>query len=347
VTRLRYLRDPDPALCGNNEEQFLRNLGGPACMVLSGADASRSRAFVTLLHGNEPSGLLALRDWMLSGRRPEVNLVCIVGSVDAALAPPLFSHRMLPPARDLNRCFRPPFDDPQGQLAAEILAALRAHRPEAIVDMHNTSGSGPAFGVCSHLDRQHNALVSLFTRRLIVSRHRLGALMERSEPQCPAVTVEVGGRQDDEAHRLARESLSRYFCAPNVLTDTAEHDWGLEILHHPLRLELRPATRLGYGDRPLDGCDVTLQRDIENHNFGTVDESVCLGWVRRDPSSLFHAQDANGRCAVASLLRARGGRLFPARPLKLFMITTSTVIAHADCLCYAVADDGSPVLSAA
>lgn len=347
MSELRCLQDPRPSLCGDNEEEFLRNLGGPAALLLSGADRSRCRGFVTLLHGNEPSGLLALRDWLLAGRRPAVDLLCIVASVQAALATPLFSHRMLPQQRDLNRCFRPPFDDAQGAIAAEILALLREQRPEAVVDMHNTSGSGPSFGVCSHLDRQHDALVSLFTRRLIVSQHRLGALMELSDAQCPTVTVEVGGRQDAEAHRLAREALPRYFLSPQVLSDAGDHDWGLEILRDPLRLELRPGTRLGYGEAPLAGCQVTLRSDIENHNFGTVDESTCLGWISGDPARLFRAMDPRGRCAVSRLLRARGGRLFPARPLKLFMITTSERIARTDCLCYAVADDGSPLLSAA
>ena len=158
MRRFRFLRDPDPAAIGDSFEAFLRWLEGPACLFISGADDSRCRAFVTLLHGNEPSGARALWRWLREGERPAVNLVCIVASVTAALTEPLFTHRMLPRARDLNRCFRPPFDDAQGRLAEEILELLRLHRPEAVVDMHNTSGSGPSFAVCTFPDRQHDAL---------------------------------------------------------------------------------------------------------------------------------------------------------------------------------------------
>jgi predicted deacylase len=163
---------------------------------------------------------MALFRWLKSGQRPAVNTVCIVASVTAAATAPRFSHRMLPGVRDLNRCFRPPFADEQGKLAEEILEILRMHHPEAVIDMHNTSGSGPAFGVCTHMDRQHDALVSIFTKRLIVSNLGLGALMDISEHSYPTVTIEVGGHQDEEAHELAYEGLCRYFTGTTVLDGT-------------------------------------------------------------------------------------------------------------------------------
>jgi hypothetical protein len=343
VRRFRFYRDPDATLAGSSDEDFLRRLGGPACLFFSGKDSGRTRALVTLLHGNEPSGLMAVRRWLRSGQRPAVNLLCIVASVHAALEPPLFMHRMLPRARDLNRCFRPPFNDEQGRVAEEILELLLLHHPEAVVDMHNTSGSGPAFGVCTHLDRHHDALVSGFTRRLIVSEMNLGALMERSDERCPTVTVEVGGRLDDEAHLLAWEGLQRYASAGQVLAAEEDKDWGLEILHDPIRLELREGVTLTYSEQLRPGHDITLRPDIEHHNFGTVNSGTPLGWITGDPQALFRAIDARGRCAVDALVRVADGCLYPARSLKLFMITTNAAIAESDCLFYAVADDGRPI----
>ena len=117
MRRFRFIRDPLTVELGNNVEEFLRELGGPACFFLEGEDSTRTRALVTLLHGNEPSGAMALFRWLKSCERPAVNVICIIASVAAALEPSVFSHRMLPRARDLNRCFRPPFDDAQGALA--------------------------------------------------------------------------------------------------------------------------------------------------------------------------------------------------------------------------------------
>ena len=342
MRRFNFVRDPEPALVGNNVEEFLRWLGGPACIFLTGQSVDRTRAVVTLLHGNEPSGAIALHRWLRSGARPAVNVVCIVASVAAALEPPLFSHRMLPRARDLNRCFRPPFNDAQGILAEEILEILRLHRPEAVTDIHNTSGSGPSFGVCTHMDRQHDALVSFFTQRLSVSNLGLGALMDISEHSFPTVTVEVGGRLDEEAHELAYEGLCRYFRAENVL-DHGDTDWGLELLRDPIRLELRDNVTLTYADEPSANYDITLKADIEHHNFGTVATDTLLGWARGPERSLFLAQDAGGSCAVTRLVRIENGELYPAQALKLFMITNNAAIAESDCLWYAVADDGSTI----
>jgi hypothetical protein len=342
VRRFKFIRDPEPGSGGNNVEEFLRWLDGPACLFFTGEDSGRTRALVTLLHGNEPSGAMALQRWLQAGQRPAVNVVCIVASVVAALEPPLFSHRMLPRARDLNRCFRPPFEDVQGVLAQEILEILRLHRPEAVVDMHNTSGSGPSFGVCTHMDRQHDALVSCFTQRLIVSNLGLGALMEISEHSFPTVTVEVGGRLDEQAHELAYEGLCRYFQAKNVL-DQGDTDWGLELLRDPIRLELNDNVTLTYAEEPSASYDITLKADIEHHNFGTVGADTLLGWATGPERSLFSALDAGGRCAVNRLVRIENGELYPAQPLKLFMITNNAAIAESDCLFYAVADDGSTV----
>jgi len=342
MRRFRFLRDPMATDLGNNVEEFLHILGGPACLHLEGADTSRTRALVTLLHGNEPSGVMALFRWLKCARRPAVNVVCIVASVAAALERPVFSHRMLPRARDLNRCFRPPFDDAQGVLAEEILEILRLHHPEAVVDMHNTSGSGPSFGVCTHMDRQHDALVSIFTQRLIISHLGLGALMEISEHSYPTVTVEVGGRQDEEAHELAFEGLCRYFEADRVLHE-GNTDWGLELLRDPIRLELNEHVTLTYAEKPCENYDITLKSDIEHHNFGGVRADTLLGWTRSSERKLFSAQDAGGRCAVTRLVRVEDGKLYPAQPLKLFMITNNAAIAHSDCLFYAVADNGSSI----
>ena len=70
-----------------------------------------------------------------------------------------------------------------------------------------------------------------------------------------------------------------------------------------------------------------------------------LGWASGPERRLFRALHVGGRCAVTRLVRIRDGLLYPAQPLKLFMITNNASIAHADCLFYAVSADGSTIIS--
>lgn len=344
--RFTFLHNPGEHDLAQSPEAMLSRYGGPLCIKVDGEDRSRCRALVTLLHGNEPSGLRAVWHWLRGGERPAVNLLLVIASVSAALCEPLFSHRMLPRARDLNRCFQPPFDDEQGHLATEILTLLELHRPEAVVDMHNTSGRGPDFAVVAFDDSFHDAIAALFTHRLVVCSLGLGALMESSSDRRPIVTVEVGGRDDPRADAIALAGVQRYAQAPAIVPPRNPASLP-EKLHSPLRLELRDGITLTYADAPQRGHDVTLNPVIEHHNFGTVPVDTPLGWSEGDPRQLFQARDAAGLCAVRQLVQVIDGVLYPAQPLILFMITTHAGIAESDCLFYAVSADGSPVSGAA
>ncbi len=340
---LKHFVDPDPAEIGRTPLEFIEFLGGPACIFLTGKEQGRTRALVTLLHGNEPSGTIALHRWLKSGEKPAVNMLCIVASVSAASLVPPFSHRIVPGGRDLNRCFRPPYEDEQGRLAEDILRTLASHQPEAVVDIHNTSGSGPSFSLATFMDQHHDALVSLFTQRLIITHLRLGALMEISEYLCPTVTIECGGREDDEAHQVAFDGLRRYFCAQDVL-HTEEKDWGLEILEHPVRLELSTDCDVVFGTQRASGDKLVLDPGIEHLNFGVTARGTQLGWTgATDLTEIFSSKNSRDECVLNSLLYIEERKLLTKQDLKLFMVTTNPEIVKMDCLLYAVTSEGREI----
>jgi hypothetical protein len=336
--------DPDPNSIGDNVSEFLDYLGGPSEIFLSGEDGSKTRAFVTLLHGNEPSGTIALFKWLKSGKKPSVNVVCIVASVAAASLEPRYSNRVFDNQRDLNRCFREPFYDDPGFLADEILKTLKRYEPECLIDMHNTSGSGPSFAVAIYEDPQHDALTELFTKRLIVTHLRLGALMEVTEYLCPTVTIECGGRLDERAHQIAFEGLERYFTQESVLVNDG-YKADLEVLTNPVRLELKADCRLKYGESITEDSDLCLLPSIERLNSGITAKDTQLGWVAtEDLTAIFSSQNSQEECVVNELVYIQNGALFAKRDLKLFMITSNPDIAKMDCLFYAVKDCGSEVI---
>jgi hypothetical protein len=326
---------PLPADIKPRVNDFLQQLAGPTAIHVAGVDGSRCRVLVTLSHGNEPSGLEAVHRWLLKGEPPAVNIVIVLGAVATALLEPMFYFRQPPGLRDLNRCFSPPFNDDQGQLAQAILNHIRAARPEAVIDLHNTSGSSPAFAVTVGDSREQRSLVSFFVHHLMVTDLKLGSIMEQ-DLGCPVVTIEAGGSLDESAERVASGGIERYFNAVDVLNSQGK----LELLHHPLRLELCEHSRIDYAERALHDRDITVRADIEKFNDAPLREVDMIGWL--EPDGLSHLRvgsDVGHPHRVADYFKVEEGKLYPLQDMRLFMATTRGDIAASDCLFYFVIEE--------
>lgn len=339
---LDYLNDPSPRTLGRSPLEWLDRLERPTVVRVAGRDRTRTRAMATLLHGNEPSGLFALHRWLLEQHTPEVNMLFLLAGVAPARIPPVLTHRQQPGGRDLNRCFREPFEGPEGAIAEAMLEELRDAQPECLLDVHNTSGTGPAFAVTITNDAAHQALTSLFTDRLVMTDLRLGALMEYSEQEVPTVTIECGGAQDAQAHQLAYDGLARYASRADVLS-LEKNDWGVAVLRNPIRVELAPEATIEYRPEPTGQADLTFPPDFERRNFGVVKPDEPLGWVGEKGLGILNAISHNRTENMDRVLKVRNGQIYPAQSLKAFMITTNPVIAKSDCLFYAVKATGEPI----
>ena len=313
-------------------KDFLNQLAQPTAIHLCGEQSDRTRILVTLSHGNEPSGIQAIHHWLLrDGRTPKVNIIIILGSIRAALAEPMFYHRQLPGTRDLNRCFSPPYDqDEQDQLALAILEHIRQHNPEAVVDMHNTSGTSGPFAVTFNHNPKKEALASLFVEHVIISKIQLGALMEQ-EPTIPIVTLETGGSQDPASPVMARRSLERYFSVDTLF----DNPLPVMLYEDPLRLELKSPYLISYADQPLPKADITICKNIESFSFNLVDQSNLLGWIKEDVHQLFTIrQNHKIHRAEDFFQRDEQGVLRPKKKMRLFMATNRPDIAASDCIFY-------------
>ncbi|GGW95833.1 hypothetical protein GCM10007391_32500 [Alteromonas halophila] len=324
---LHHITDVYSAARKRSLEGFLLSLGGPSLLTFLGLDSSRCRVVVTLLHGNEPSGLRAVLALAQERLIPAVTCHVIIASTAAAATRPRFSHRMLPGQEDLNRCFGPGGESAQFQLAGAIKACIAKLNPECVVDLHNTSGSGPDFSVSISGDNAHQALASCFTSRMIVTDLRLGSLMEQSFSG-PVVTIEAGGAKDALADETAVCGLRTLFTEPDIYA--LKHR--VELLHYPRRLELQPGSTIAYLDGPDSATSVCLRTDIESLNFGYTPAGTHLGWVRENGLSDFRLDDR--RAELSSYFCVEDHCLFTAVPLQLFMVTTIADIARSDCLFY-------------
>lgn len=331
---LRIWDDPVADDIPEKLEDFLRKLGGPTIIRCRGRESGRRRIVSTLMHGNEPSSVMAIHQLLRNGVEPRVDVDYLVLCVNTALSEPLFSHRYLPHLRDMNRCFRAPFEGPQGKFAETVIAYLRSANAEAVVDVHNTSGNGPAFSLCTRdLDRGYD-IASLFTERLIFTHIQIGSLMEVEVAGCPVVTIECGGCTDPRAHEVALRGLERFISCDQLFY--REHKPQMDLYYHPVRMELAEHASIQYADQQLRSVDITLPSHIDRLNFGAVTPETPLAWVGESGLDYFRIADEKGRNVAQDYFRVVGSQVFPVEPLKLFMVTTNPLIARTDCILYAV-----------
>ncbi|WP_036228627.1 M14 family metallopeptidase [Marinobacterium jannaschii] len=333
-THLHQLDCPAPDSLPVDPLAWLEELPGATLIRQQGLQSGPPRVVCTLLHGNELSGVKAVHRWLSSAMKPHFDTLFLVVGVKVCLTEPRYTLRQLPDERDMNRCFLPPFEDRPGRLAEQILALLRSQCPESMLDIHNTSGHSPAFGVATHEDPAHEALLSLFAQHLVVTDLRLGAIMEHSDRHCPIVTIECGGLTDPKADDIAWKGLQRYLQQEDVLTP--QEGLQIDLYHHPVRLELTPSCVLAVANQPVLGADLTIPKDLDRYNFGEVEQGLPIGWVASERSlERLKLHNKSGEDLMGQYFRCCGNHLVTAQRLKLFMVTTSPTIAASDCLLYA------------
>lgn len=322
---------PSPSDLGTDYISFLKGLNGPTWISVPGLDHSRRRAIVTLLHGNEPSGLKAVHHLLKKGIKPATDLGIFIASVNAARQEPMLSHRFLPGEEDLNRCFAPPFNTDQRKLAQAMLEKLIEFAPEAVIDTHNTSAHSEPFAVATTDNLKTLQLTELFTRQLVVLDLRLGTLIEQWEKIAPVVTIEFGGLMDPNADTLALESIKDFICRDQLFTAPVVP---LMILRHPHRLEVNANARLHYSSSVADEADITIFNTIDQLNFSRVKKGSPLGWIDSSGMGHLRIKSADGDDLLQDYLGEDNGFLVTTRDIILFMATTDPYIAAKDCLLY-------------
>lgn len=330
---LRVWDNPQTEEIGDSVEEFLNLLGGPTWIDVPGKDPSRTRAIVTLLHGNEPSGIRAIHQWLRIGHQPHVNIVYFIGAVETALTSPGFAFRTLPGRKDMNRCWREPYDCPEGHLAHAVLERLQHLKLEALIDLHNTSGRSPCYGITTKLGDKQKALTTFFSDHLVITDLRLGTLMEATENTTPTIAIECGGNHDQQSDRIALDGLTRLTQTDSLYPPGKEYP-NITIFEHPIRVELREHATVAYASAPIEAADYTLRFDAENLNFDQLEPGEQIGWVGPNNLDALVAKNAKGHNCANELFSVVNHQLHIAQPGRILMMTTDPIMASSDCLFY-------------
>ena len=346
-SEVSYLVNPCSRTLHADHQQFLLSLIGLTVIDISGENTDEWRVISTLLHGNEPSGLIALHRWLTNESslpRPKTNIRIIISSVEAATYQHLFRHRYLPDGIDLNRCFNEKSIknsdvannkniDGYIQRAKLIEMAIREVNPKAIIDLHNTSGNGPAFAVSTLINSDVLSLASYFCDTLILSDISLGAMMELNFP-CPVVTIECGGSNDDQAHDVAYNGIKNF--ADYDSHCALPQDKAVQILYKPLRLVIKADSKLSFSEHDEGYSGVTLRKNIEQFNYGGCCDGLLLGWLDDKGLGNLELLNDQGTNVIESYFKKVDNKLVCAAHLKIFMASNQCNVARTDCLFYVV-----------
>ena len=311
---------------------FLRSLEGLTVIDINGLDQTRCRVVTTLIHGNEPSGLIAIHLWLSGQQVPAVNLRIIICNPEAAQMKPVFTHRFIDNSYDLNRFFSHPrgLPSPVAQRASKILELVKEVSAEAIIDIHNTSGTSPSFSVSVKDSRQHIQLAALFNKKLIITELQVGAIMEQ-DVGSPIITVECGGANDKTSHTIATNGLQKYFQQSDIFSNARPE---ISIYRNPVRVILTNDASVGFASQPLATTDITLRQDIEDFNNRILPKGEFIGWYQSKQDNLLSAQNHQANEIIQQLIEYRKGQIYAASEQQLFMVTKHSEIASKDCLFY-------------
>jgi len=334
VRDLRVGRDLVRNQIPERDASFLRALGGPALIRLSGRDPSRTRVVSTLLHGNEPSGLRAILRFLRSDTIPATDVLFYIGAVGTALTAPEFSHRALSGQPDANRVWCPPWDTPQGQVAQQVLDEIQSSQPECMVDIHNNTGHNPAYGVAFRVGPAELRLVSLFADRVVHTPLELHTLVEATVNDFPSVTIECGRAGDARADEAAWLGLGRLLGLDRI--DFEEPHRPVLILGAPVRVCLEEGFSLAFADSADASVPLTISKNIDRHNFERLEAGSPIGWLGARPDWPLRAIAGAGEECSRTLFEADAGVLRTRREFIPIMMTTNREIAQSDCLFYAV-----------
>lgn len=345
---INYITDPTWQEIYADYEQFIMSMTGPTVIDISGKDNTKCRVFVTLLQGDEPSGLIAIHRYLEQRCNvlPETKIRFIFCSVEAATSRPLFSKRNPNGGIDINRCFgnknltqhdivdiNAKVNNSYRTRAALIERAIREVSPEMVIDLHNSAGSGPAFAISALVNTDVLSLASFFSSTLVLSNLKIGSMMEQSF-NCPYITIECGGAQDEQAHEVAFSGITKVVACQNI--GYVHQEKSVEVIYRPLRLQLNSHVNLSFAKHDEGYNGVTLKDNIECFNFGSAHQHEMLGWVDGEGLKNLKLIDNNGIDVLDEYFYIRENQLVCRYDLRLFKATSDKGKAMNDCLFYVV-----------
>ncbi|MDD1611788.1 MAG: M14 family metallopeptidase [Methylococcaceae bacterium] len=283
-----------------------------------------------LLHGNEPTGFLAVQQLLKKYQHRELprSLALFFGNIDAAAQ----NVRRLEHQPDYNRIWPGTElpESPETAMAAAVLTVMRERRVFASIDVHNNTGLNPHYACVNRLDNGFLHLAALFGRLVVYFTRPTGVQSAAFARLCPSVTLECGrpGQQYGTDHAFEFLDSCLHLSA---LPEQSLHARDIDLFHTVAQVKV--ADDISFSFKRAD-CDLILNEDLERMNFTEIAPGTILGHTRNATLSPLIAQDELGNNVTHQFFDLRNGNLQIIRPTMPSMLTLDELVIRQDCLCY-------------
>ena len=320
-----------PLLYSANVSDLHSLLNGPALFFLEGV-RKPSLIVSTLLHGNEHTGFLALRNWLHPysvGAKPlPRSLWIFIGNTEAAQS----NLRFLPHQPDYNRIWRGRLG-PEGEMARKVTQLVTRDPLFAAVDIHNNSGSNPYYACVSRWQRSHIQLAGLFGRTVVHATQPAESFAHAFSDFSPSVTLECGVSGEQQGIQRTIEYLE----AVLHLSEFTPHGFSsvdIDGYHTAARVRVRPHVDFFFEElkqvSPVNKT-LVLRSDLERLNFCPLPVGTLIGRYQGTDIPL-EVLDENQY--DPKLLNFENGRISTATEVTPAMFTIKERAIREDCLGY-------------
>jgi hypothetical protein len=301
----------------------------PTLVHLAGRDR-RPLFFSVLLHGNEPTGLMAVQGLLkkyTSSQLPR-SISIFVGNVTAAKA----GVRCLEYQPDYNRIW-PGTEYPacaETKIMQQVVDEMTRRDIVLSIDIHNNTGINPHYACINKLDNRFIHLANLFGRLIVYFIRPKGVQSAAFAEYCPAVTLECGkpgqkyGIQHAQDFLEACLHLSKLPNHPVLGSD-------IDLFHTIAQVTIPPEVRFSFSNQE---CDLLLDGDLDRMNFTEVPAGTTIGQLKGYPTLPVVALNEWGEDRTVDYFAIEQGELVMRKSVMPSMFTLDEKIIRQDCLCY-------------
>lgn len=330
-------REPELQLLESLPDGFLETgardlytlLKGPTLVSLSGRE-QRGIFVSILLHGNEPSGLLAVQAVLKKYRDKQLPrpLYIFIGNVEAAR----YGLRQLSGQTDYNRAW-PGTELPassESRLLSRVHEMMRDKNLLLSVDLHNNTGLNPHYACINRLDPQYLRLALFFSRTVVYFKRPRGVQSIAFAELCPAVTVECGKVGDQRGVKEAANLIETCLTLRSLSNDPVDNR-DIDLFHTAAQVKIPERLTFSFDDEP---ADINFSHELEYMNFREVTPGTPFGDCANLTQPPFVVLNEQAEDVFGDYFKVDNGLLRVTRPVMPSMLTLDERIIRQDCFCY-------------